>query len=304
MSGNNSNSKNVERYSRALTPLWSLEEEMDKREKHFGRTELYSTGDKVMDEYLGGSYPGGYGCEEGYELVLIFGDTGMNKSTLASSLIIEPAKQGKKIAYFSLEDHKADVGVRIRHQAGNFYEQVRKNIDFTADCSGYVLSDLIEFIDQLYDKYDIVVLDPIQFAFEASVVESGEAEYNRQRLFMRKLELITEKKSKTIILVSHTRKRSGNSKGQEEGLDRIIGSSGLAQGTTKVIEINRKDGVPGIRIWKNRFGKGVRPVGLPIKIWDNMRITAQYDYYDKDIITFREAWGEPQGFGAYHKQGK
>lgn len=286
------------RFNRALHPLWTLDEAIKKRGDTFGKTDLFSTGDPIIDEYIGGCYPGGYGRKNGYEVVLIFGDTGCNKSTFASSLIIEPAKKGHRIAYFALEDEDVDVGVRLQKQCKDeaTYKIVEKNIDFTTESFGYTLSDLAKFVKDLFDTYDIVVIDPLQFAFEASVVESGESEFNRQRLFMRQLEVITREAGKTAIVVSHTRKGSG--KGQDEGLDRIIGSSGIAQGVTKAIEINRKDGVPGIRIWKNRFAK-LRNVGHQIRISDDMRICSAFDI--KELTQIRESWGEPQGFKKWHE---
>lgn len=281
---------------KGLIPAWTLTEQAKKRAEKFGVTDRYSTGDPMIDEYFGG----GYGRDDAYEVVLIFGDTGVNKSTLATSMVLDPAKKGTKIAYFALEDEPVDVVVRMLKQCGDDYDAISKNIRFVKESFGYSLTDMIKFMGELYDMgHDIIVVDPIQFIFEASAVESGETEYNRQRVFMRMVEKLTEEKGKTAIVVSHTRKGGGGTgRNKEEGLDRVIGSNSVTQTATKVLEINRKDGVHGIRLWKNRFAK-YRDVGMQVKLCDDMRIRNNYD--PSDYQQLRQVWGDVTGFNNYHK---
>lgn len=280
---------------KGLVPAWALTEDAKERAKKFGKTDRYSTGDPIIDEYFGG----GYGRDDAYEVVLIFGDTGVNKSTLATSMVLDPAKKGTKVAYFALEDEPVDVVVRMMKQAGNDYDTISKNIHFVKESFGYSLKSMVSFMSELYDNgYDIIVVDPIQFIFEASVVETGESEYNRQRVFMRMVEKLTEEKGKTAIIVSHTRKGGGGAgRNKEEGLDRVIGSNSVTQTATKVLEINRKDGVHGIRLWKNRFAK-YRDVGMQVKLCDDMRIRNNYE--PSDYQQLRQIWGDVTGFNNYH----
>lgn len=243
--------------------LYQYEDEGEKAYTLPRVTNEHSTGDMLMDEYLGG----GYGRPNAYEIVMIFGDTGSNKSTLSTQLILNPALKGKQIAIFALEDDVVDVYTRIRRQslsfgAGKFDDpmvamrKISKSIWMAPDSDGYTLEAMALEIESLFTTgTDIVVVDPLQFIFEASVVEKTETEFNRQRLFMRQINNMMKRvaretgKSKTIILVSHTNKGR-----YESAMDNIMGSGANKQVPTKIIQVYRdKDGFKFIRLHKSRF---------------------------------------------------
>lgn len=271
-----------------MTPATSLIDQAKAEMDSWGKTDLYSTGDQILDEYLGNSFTGGYGRKDGYEIITIFGDTGMNKSTFATSMILDPASKGTQIAYFALEDDPKDVVRRIMIQCNMDEEKVKaitNNILFMPESDGYTLDAMAEAIERIFDVADIVVIDPLQFIFEASVAEKGETEFNRQRLFMRKMNNLMKHTNKTLIIVSHTGK--GGGKDARTGVDRIIGSSAVAQVSTKVIEINRKeDGLQGIRLWKTRFTP-YRFCGVQVRL-DNMVVRTVYEL--SDLPQARKAW--------------
>lgn len=271
-----------------MTPATSLIDQAKAEMDSWGKTDLYSTGDQILDEYLGNSFTGGYGRKDGYEIITIFGDTGMNKSTFATSMILDPASKGTQIAYFALEDDPKDVVRRIMIQCNMDEEKVKtitNNILFMPESDGYTLDAMAEAIEKIFDVADIVVIDPLQFIFEASVAEKGETEFNRQRLFMRKMNNLMKHTNKTLIIVSHTGK--GGGKDARTGVDRIIGSSAVAQVSTKVIEINRKeDGLQGIRLWKTRFTP-YRFCGVQVRL-DNMVVRTVYEL--SDLPQARKAW--------------
>lgn len=261
----------------------SLIEEAKSSFDDWGKTDLYSTGDFILDEYLGG----GYGRKSGYEIVTIFGDTGMNKSTFATSMILSPAENGTQIAYFALEDDPQDVVKRIMIQTNGDEKRLDKitsNILFMPENDGYTLDMMADAIEEIFTIADIVVIDPLQFIFEASVTEHGETEFNRQRLFMRRMNNVMKHTNKTLIIVSHTSK--GGGKDGRQGLDRIIGSSAVAQVSTKVIEINRKDNIHGIRLWKTRFTP-YRFSGVQVRL-DNMNVKTVYE--PSDLPQARKVW--------------
>ena len=212
-----------------------------------------------------------------------------NKSTFATTIILEPARKGTKIAYFALEDDPKDVVRRILVMCNMDEEKTREitnNILFMPESDGYTLDAMADAIEKIFDVADIVVVDPLQFIFEASVAEKGETEFNRQRLFMRRMNNIMKHTNKTLIIVSHTGK-SGGGKDSKQGVDRIIGSSAIAQVSTKVIEINRKeDGLHGIRLWKTRFTP-YRFCGVQIRL-DNMKVRTVYEL--KDLPQARRLW--------------
>ena len=274
--------------SLGMTPATALIDQAKAEMDSWGKTDLYSTGDQILDEYLGNSFTGGYGRKDGYEIITIFGDTGMNKSTFATSMILDPASKGTQIAYFALEDDPKDVVRRIMIQCNMDEEKVKtitNNILFMPESDGYTLDAMAEAIEKIFDVADIVVIDPLQFIFEASVAEKGETEFNRQRLFMRKMNNLMKHTNKTLIIVSHTGK--GGGKDARTGVDRIIGSSAVAQVSTKVIEINRKeDGLQGIRLWKTRFTP-YRFCGVQVRL-DNMVVRTVYEL--SDLPQARKAW--------------
>lgn len=268
-----------------LTPASGLIETALQDMDNWGKTDLYSTGDPIFDEYLGQ----GYGRKDGYEIITIFGDTGMNKSTLATTMILDPALNGTQIAYFALEDDPKDVVKRIIIQCENDQDKLDKitsNILFMPENDGYTLDMMAEAIEQIFQVADIVVVDPLQFIFEASVAEKGETEFNRQRLFMRKMNNIMKHTNKTLIIVSHTNKGGGGKDGKK-GLDKIIGSSAVAQVSTKVLEIDRKeDGIQGVRLWKTRFTP-YRFTGVQVRL-NNMRVETVYE--PADLPQARRIW--------------
>lgn len=247
-----------------------------------GITDLYSFGDSFIDEYMGG----GWGRKKGYELICLFGDTGENKSTFLSQMVITAASRGAKVAYMALEDEMFDVINRIDAQISlpgkegtpeeeRVKEQVLGNINFTAENDGYTLEKLAEVVENLFSYHDVVVIDPIQFVFEASVTERGETESNRQRIFMRQLNNIMKKTKKTLVFVSHTNKSGTVKEREDAGMLKIQGSGALQQICSKVIEIGRnKEGVKMLRLWKTRFTL-YRHTGIQVQLNnEHMRIKA------------------------------
>lgn len=272
-----------------MTPGVSLIEEAKASMGSWGKTDLYSTGDPILDEYLGNSRTGAYGRESGYEIVTIYGSTGCSKSTFATTMILDPAEKGVPIAYFALEDDPKDVVQRILIQCDMNEEKAKrilKNIMFMPESDGYTLDAMAKAIEEIFSVADIVVVDPLQMIFESSVEERGETEFNRQRLFMRKMNNVMKHTGKTLIIVSHTAKKGGKND-TKAGVDRIIGSSAVAQVSTKCIEIDRKeDGLHGIRMWKSRFTP-YRFCGVQVRL-DNMKIRTVYE--PSDLPEARKHW--------------
>lgn len=275
----------VKNINMGMTPADTLIEQARQSMNDWGVTNLYSSGDPILDEYLGG----GYGRADGYEIITIFGDTGMNKSTFATSLILDPALNGSQIAYFALEDDPKDVVKRIIVQCegdDDKLQSITQNILFMPENDGYTLDKMAEAIEDIFSIADIVVIDPLQFIFEASVAEKGETEFNRQRLFMRKMNNLMKHTNKTLIIVSHTSKGQGKNNAKT-GLDKIIGSSAVAQVSTKVLEIDRKeDGLQGVRLWKTRFTP-YRFVGVQVRL-NNMKVETVYE--QADLPQARRLW--------------
>lgn len=272
-----------------MQPATNLVEQAHLRKGTWGRTERYQVGVPLIDEYLGG----GYGRENGYEIVTIFGDTGQNKSTLATQMILKPASEGVPVAYLALEDDPEDVILRIERQLGEnspLLEPALENISFMPENDGYTLDAMAKALEQMFNFWDIVVVDPLQFVFEASVEENAHTEFNRQRLFMRQMNNVLKKVNKTLILVSHTNK-AGNARDRAEaGMSKIIGSTAIQQVSTKVIEIGReKDGCRHLALHKSRFTP-YRRVPLQVQLDTNRMTLGTLDYTASELQQLREGW--------------
>lgn len=232
--------------------LTDFDLETDKMEATYGTTTRYSTSSYDMDQYL----CGGYGRPDNYEIVVLFGATGIGKSTFALNMVVDPIKKGENVGLLMLEDDGSDVNMKLRKILGrDVLNKHRTNIHFTPKdvVSGqklWGLDDLLALIEEWFVErdMDIILLDPLQFAFESAIAIKGENEYIAQRIFVRKLNYLVRKLNKTIILVSHVGKN-----GQAKGMDKIIGSSGIAASATKTIEIKKDDNFMLARYWKSRF---------------------------------------------------
>lgn len=227
-----------------------------KLKSSYGVTNLFSTGNSALDKYLGG----GYGRKGAYEIVLIFGPTGIGKSTVGLNLLAPAIKAGKKVGLLVLEDDMADVMIRLEKVLGEEgYEKMNKNrnvfcIPPDALERSWSLVDLLAYIEEWFNvlKMDLIFFDHLQMAFEGADAIKGENEYIAQRVFMQKLNHLMKKVNKTIILVSHINKASAS-----KGMDKIVGSSSISQAATKVIEIGKEDIEDGIKLMlhKSRFTK-------------------------------------------------
>lgn len=233
--------------------------------KSWGRTSLYSTGHSDLDRHLGG----GFGRENGYEIVLLYGQTGVGKSTVALNMIAPAIVDKKKIGLLVLEDDMADVSNRLsailtpeQYRDANVERNIRCLPEDSLSIS-WSLPDLLKYIEDWFDEgIDLILLDHLQFAFENAQAAKSENEYIAQRVFMQKLNQLIKKKKKTIILVSHMSKANGS-----KGMDRIVGSGSIAQASTKVIEVKDADTPDTIEITmlKSRFTRKP-PTGWCMKL--------------------------------------
>lgn len=243
--------------SKRVVYLRDFAKEADKLRNSWGSTGLYSTGHIELDKYLGG----GIGRKDGYEIVLLYGDTGLGKSTIALNMLKTPIIQEKKVGLLVLEDAGEDVFLRMEKVLGQTsfdkYVYHTDNIHFMPQedlVKSWVLDDLIELIREWFvDRdLDIILLDHLQFAFEGAESIKGENEYAAQRVFMQKLNQLMKDVKKTIILVSHINKSAAS-----KGMSKIVGSGSIAQAGTKVIEISddSMEDVIRLHLRKSRFTK-------------------------------------------------
>lgn len=241
--------------SKRIVYLRDFAGEANKLRASWGRTNLYSTGHEPLDDYFGG----GFGRRDGYEIVLLYGDTGLGKSTIGLNFLNSPILAGKKVGLLVLEDAGEDVFLRMEKSLGksDFQKYVFEtdNIHFMPQedlVKSWVLDDLITLIHEWFVErdLDIIFLDHLQFAFEGAESIKGENEYASQRVFMQKLNQLMKDVKKTIILVSHVNKSHAS-----KGMGKIVGSGSIAQAGTKVIEISddSQQDVLRLHMRKSRF---------------------------------------------------
>lgn len=237
--------------SKEIAYLSDFKEKADKLRASFGKTGLFFTGSKGLDEYLGG----GFGRPNGYEIVLLFGPTGIGKTTVALNMLLHTIKSNKKVGLLMLEDDMADIYLKLESLLGekNIKAlQTNTNIQVLPEkalSASWRLDELLQYIEDWFTLFDneVILLDHLQFAFEGAESVRGENEYIAQRVFMQKLNHLMKKVKKTIILINHTNRSKG------KGLDRVIGSSAIAQASTKAIEIERDGDDFTLTMHKSRF---------------------------------------------------
>lgn len=241
--------------SKQLVYLGDFYEEAKQLKNSWGVTNLFTTGHEELDKYLGG----GFGRKDGYEIILIYGPTGLGKSTVALNFLAPAMLRGDKVGLLVLEDDMADVSVRIGQiLSESQYAAVNRSrsilcLPHNALTKSWKLDDLLEYIENWFvtRNVDIILLDHLQFAFENAEAIRGENEYIAQRVFMQKLNQLMKRVKKTIILVSHV------AKGNAKGMDKIVGSGSIPQSATKVIELYKGDVRDGVSFYmhKSRFTK-------------------------------------------------
>lgn len=222
----------------------------------WGTTDLYSTGQDVLDDYL----YGGFGRKNGYEIVLLYGPTGVGKSTVGLNFLAPAILDAKKVGLLVLEDDMADVSNRMA-QIFTSDEYLAMNSANNVRClpegeltKSWSLNDLLKYIEDWFaDGIELILLDHLQFAFENAEMAKSENEYIAQRVFMQKLNQLMKQSKKTIILISHVNKRAG-----AKGMDQIVGSSAISQAATKVISVLEEKGSADtirLELQKSRFTK-------------------------------------------------
>lgn len=239
--------------SKQIVYIGDFSEEAEKLRDSFGKTNRFTTGHYKLDEYLGH----GFGRVDGYEVVLLYGATGIGKSLVALNFIAPAISAGEKVGLMILEDDMADASLRLSYILGST-EYAKMNAANNVRCipkdalmKSWKLDDLLTMIDEWFESgIELILLDHLQFAFEGAEAIRGENEYVAQRVFMQKLNQLMKRNKKTIILVSHVNKDNGS-----KGMNKIVGSGSIAQAATKVIEVGRDKDSGNITLYmrKSRF---------------------------------------------------
>lgn len=281
-----------------------------------GVTNLYSTGIKELDRYLGG----GFGKEGDFEIVLIHSQPKTYKSTLALLFMIDAVKRGIPQGWVILEGSLAEAFSRIR-KSFNPYEAFDSLIPNMEKCvfamskpmrrsNEFTLRNILRWMRNLYIEKGckLFFVDPLGYAFDFSTRDPYENEWSRQARFMQELAAFGEDTNSTIVLVQHNTKDSSGPNASYRAAA-VGGSSTLTKAATKAIELRReKDEMTAM-------GERYRRISLECyysrHTFDHERSPMLIDFYQRSdgkgldifIPTFTESSAE-NAFGKNKEKGR
>lgn len=243
----------------------------DKNESQFGITPEY----KFFDEKLNEFFCGGLSKPNATNIILIYGSSGVGKSLFSLNVIASAIREKKKFAHILLEDDPEESLIRLRKIIPQKEIDVAPHILISGENLNvsFTQEEALELFEDLYKNFqvDIIILDHIQFLFEATANGSMDNEWVRQRTFVQEINRIVKKYKKTIVLISHIKK------GADMSLDSTTGSNSIPQVATKAIAIYRNESRQlCLRQEKSRYTKPYFEE-IPIK-FENFRLC-----YDDNI---------------------
>lgn len=246
-------------------------EEADKGLKEFGRTPKYSTGDPIIDSYIGG----GFGKTHAFEIVAIFGESGIGKSMFGLKMIAHEISKGTKAAAMFLEDQMGELINRIRHmQRSDLFNKMMQseNVELLPESATENLWKFDEIIDWIEYKYktgiELFYIDHVQFLYENADLDSRDV-WNEHRIFNKKLNNLCKKYGITLVIISHVNKDK-----TAKGVNKMQGSGSFGQATTKAIHIFEVDGKKFIEVAKSRYHE---KKDQPLQITDSLLLKESYD---------------------------
>lgn len=266
-----------------IEPIDALEDMANVKRVDLSKLEKIETGIKSLDRKIGGFYFG--------QLILLTGERGLGKSTLASQFGIEAIRQGYTTYFYSGELMDWYFKAWIDQQIAGRENIVATTSDYTGYTSYSVRESVLGDIETWYrgkayiqknDKNEnvldvaekaikqygcrVVFIDNLMTALTDDISSDL---YRQQTAFTRKLAELAKINNVIIFLVAHPRKRNGS----EFGNDDIAGSSNITNLCDLVMQYTKPDNedvadVPDrvINIYKNRLtGRVTR--GDEICLW-------------------------------------
>lgn len=203
-----------------------------------GKTDLYPSGWKEFDQYIGG----GFGSPNRGELVVIVADTGVGKSTFMTNLALRIAPvQQERMHYISLENPPEDAYNTMCHIIGKptlgdmekYFTAPSKDMLF--GMRPWQSEDLMAHMAYMVKAHGtkLFALDHLNFMFENE--DQVKNEIARVRVVMRLLSQFVMNHKATVFVVSHINRQKTEGL---LGLDRIYGSTSIAGAATKVLALN------------------------------------------------------------------
>lgn len=219
-----------------------------------GKTNKYSTGLPVLDDYLGG----GYGSPTRGEVILLHATAKTYKSTLATQFIRTPLEKGAKVGLITLEGRLDTFLTELRKlyapvQKGDkvvgyevFDELAKKLPDqiFAMSSkmirSNFEMEEVVQWMKKtrLEHGVDIFLIDPVGYLADFAAI-SNIPDYKRESKLMKEISDFAYDTNSTVICVQHNVK-DGDTKNPVHRQAAVGGSQSYTKSATKVIELRNE----------------------------------------------------------------
>jgi len=221
-----------------------------------GRTDKYSTGLPILDDYLGG----GYGSPTRGEVILLHATAKTYKSTLATQFIRTPLEQGAKVGLITLEGRLDTFLTELRKLYApvqkngkvvgyEVFDEMAKNLPTQIFAmsrkmiSGdFKMEEVVQWMKKtrLEHGVDIFLVDPIGYLADFAEI-SNIPDFKRESKLMKEFSDFAYDTNSTIICVQHNVK-DGDVRNPAHRQSAVGGSQSYTKSATKVIEL-RNDGL-------------------------------------------------------------
>lgn len=216
-----------------------------------GRTDKYSTGLPILDDYLGG----GYGSPTRGEVILLHATAKTYKSTLATQFIRTPLEQGVKVGLITLEGRLDTFLTELRklyapleingkvvgyERFDKMAERLPKQIFAMSSKmirNEFEMTEVVQWMKKtrLENGVDIFLIDPIGYLADFAAI-SNIPDFKRESKLMKEISDFAYDTNSTVICVQHNVK-DGDVKNPVHRQSAVGGSQSYTKSATKVIEL-------------------------------------------------------------------
>lgn len=227
---------------------------MDELWTDVGKTDLYSTGLPILDDYLGG----GFGSEKSGELVLIHSTSKTYKSTFSWQMVKAALERGEKLGLIILEGRLPESLVTLKQlyapvQKGNKvagyerFDELMKNVVENKQLvslsrkfleNDFEVKEITEWMSiQRLSGVKLFLIDPIGYI--ADYAKDNEPSYKLESKLMKQLSNFVYDTCSSVICIQHNVK-DGDYLNPAHRQAAIGGSQSFSKSPTKVIELRNE----------------------------------------------------------------
>lgn len=238
-------------YEDVTSAVQKVEDNWDKVSK----TDKYSTGLPLLDEYLGG----GYGIEGAGEVVLIHSTSKTFKSTFSMQLMKDPLERGVKVGWIILEGGlwRAIRNLKQLYAPHSFATREGGSADYSdyealapklpalvfamteeMQQNDFSMDEVISWMGKARVEHgiDLFLIDPIGYLSDYSS-DWNTPDYKKESRFMKSLINFADTTASTVVCLQHNIKASEGSLHPSYRESAIGGSQSFSKSPTKVIEM-------------------------------------------------------------------